>query len=280
MKTGMKRALLAVAALALTGWAPSWAAPEDDRIAFVKYFQNRFPMVKDVNDFADGLYAIDQQSREQWELIEEFPPYEEFVERGQELFETPFANGKTYADCFQNGGIGIRQNYPYFDTERKEVITLELAINRCREANGEEALKWETGAIAEISGYMAFTSRGNPLNIEVPNADALAAYEAGKKFYYAKKGYLNNSCATCHVQGAGMRARSETMHPALGESTNFPTFRLKWDHLGTLHKRIRGCHRDQGARSFKAQSPQYRNLEYFITYMANGLQVNGPSVRK
>ena len=280
MKAAVRRSLAAAGLVALAGWAPSWAGPEEDRLAFVKYFQDRFPEVEDINDFADGVYAVSQQAREQWELIEEFPPYEESVERGQELFETPFANGSTYADCFPNGGIGIRQNYPLFDTERREVITLELAINRCREANGEEPLKWETGALAEISAYMSYTSRGNPVSIDIPNEDAIAAYEEGKKFYYAKKGYLNNSCATCHVQGAGMKARTEVLHPALGESISFPTFRLKWDHLGTLHKRIRGCHRDQGARSFKAQSPQYRNLEYFMTYMANGMLVNGPSVRK
>ena len=272
--------MAAVAATTVAGWLPASADPESDRLAFVRYFQERFPEITDLNDFSDGVYAINDQARQQWELIEEFPPYEESIERGQELFQTPFANGSTYADCFANGGIGIRQNYPLFDTDSGEVVTLELAINRCREANGEEPLKWETGAIAEISAYMAYTSRGKPIDVRIPNDDALAAYEAGKKFYYAKKGYLNNSCATCHVQGAGLLARTETLHPALGESISFPTFRLKWDHLGTLHKRIRGCHRDQGTKHFSAQSVQYRNLEYFMTYMANGLLVNGPSVRK
>jgi len=273
------RAALAAAALGISAVAGAAADPEADRQAFVRYFESRFPDVE-FEDYANGVYAIDAQSRAQWEEIEEFPPYEEFIEVGQELFEEPFANGKTYADCFPNGGIGIRQDYPYFDTERNEVITLELAINLCREANGEEPLKWERGDIANISAYMAYTSRGNPLNIKIPNDAALRAYEYGKEFYYAKKGYLNNSCATCHVQGAGLRVRTEVLHPALGEVTNWPTFRLKWDHLATLHKRIRGCHRDQGAKSYKAQSEQYRNLEYFMTYMANGLPVNGPGVRK
>jgi len=53
---------------------------------------------------------------------------------GQEMFSKPFKNGKSYEDCFPNKGIGIRQNYPYFDEKEGKVITLELALNRCREA--------------------------------------------------------------------------------------------------------------------------------------------------
>ena len=62
---------------------------------------------------------------------------------------TPFKNGKTYGDCFRNKGIGIRQNYPYFDTKSGEVITLELALNQCREANGEKPLDYTKDAMAE-----------------------------------------------------------------------------------------------------------------------------------
>lgn len=277
------RLLIAAAALFVTavtslgaGAAPS-DGPEKDRTAFVKYFQSRFPSVP-LDDYVNGIYAIDPQARAQWEQIEEFPPYEEAIEKGDMLYHTPFANGKTYADCF--GGGQVRQNYPFFDDTSDEVITLEYDINRCRKANGEEPLKWERGDITALSAYMAFVSRGERFDIKIQSDAALAAYEDGKEFYYSKRGYLNNSCATCHVQGAGMKVRTEVLHPALGEVTHWPNFRLKWDHIATLHKRIRACHRDQGAKHFKAQSPQYRNVEYFMTYMSNGLPVNGPGVRK
>ncbi|MCH9758333.1 MAG: sulfur oxidation c-type cytochrome SoxA [Proteobacteria bacterium] len=257
---------------------PVLADAETDRQAFVNYFQNRFPTVE-LDDFANGVYAIDAQSREQWEAIEEFPPYEEEIEKGEVLFNTPFANGKGYSDCFADNGA-VRHQYPFYDTEADEVITLEYDINRCRKANGEKPLKWERGDIVSLSAYMAYQSRGKRLAITIPNAAAQRAYESGQKFYYSKRGYLNNSCATCHVQGAGLRVRTEVLHPALGEITNWPTHRLKWGHTATLHKRIRACHRDQGTKHFKAQSPQYREVEYFMSYMGNGLPVNGPGVRK
>jgi len=203
------------------------------------------------------------------------------ISKGEELFNKPFANGKTYASCFKNGGIAIRQNYPYFDTSKGEVITLELAINQCRQANGEKKLKWKKGAIADISAYMAYTSRGQTINIVIPDDPrAVAAYERGKKHFYAKRGQLNMACADCHKFYSGKRIRADLLSPALGHVTHFPVYRSKWGGLGTLHRRYAGCNKQVRAKPFKAQSAEYRALEYFHTYMSNGLDVNGPGARK
>jgi len=256
------------------------ASPESDLKAFRDYFHKRFPNVP-LDDFANGVYAIDKASREQWEAIEEFPPYEIDIEKGKELFNTPFKNGKTYASCFPNGGIGIRQNYPYFDTKTGKVVTLESAINDCRVKNGEKPLKWKKGKIAQISAYMAYTSRGKRMNIKVPDDPrALAAYERGKFHFYAKRGQLNMACADCHMYNAGNRIRADLLSPALGHVTHFPVYRSKWGELGTLHRRYGGCNKQVRAKPYKAQSDEYRALEYFHSYMSNGLPVNGPGARK
>lgn len=264
----------------LFGASAAQATPEEDLAAFQNYFQKRFPDTPKA-DFINGIYSIDKASREQWEAIEEFPPYEIAIEEGEQLFNTPFANGKGYADCFENGGIGIRQNYPYFDKELGEVMTLEWAINRCREANGEKPLKYKKGAIASISAYMAYTSRGNTINVEISDdPQALAAYENGKEFFYTKRGQLNFSCANCHAAGSGMMVRADKLSPALGQASHFPVYRSKWGSMGTLHRRFGGCNENIRAKGFKAQGKEYRNLEYFLTYMSNGLETNGPGVRK
>ena len=83
--------------------------PQADFKAFRKYFTERFPKVP-LNDFVNGPYSMDEGLRKQWKAIDEFPPYEFAVDKGKEMFATPFKNGKTYADCFPNKGIGIRQN--------------------------------------------------------------------------------------------------------------------------------------------------------------------------
>lgn len=275
----IKRVLVAFTAALAVSAAGAASAPEEDREALVEYFKQKFPEVP-FEEYVNGQYAFDADRRAQWESLQDFPPYEFAVAEGQVLFETPFANGQTYASCFENGGIGIRQNYPYFDEEKSQVVTLELAINQCRQANGEEPLGYKKGDIASISGYMASTSAGQKIAVNVPdNPKALAAYEDGKQFYYTRRGQLNFSCAGCHVQNAAKNIRADRLSPTLGEPANFPVHRSKWGELGTLHRRFAGCNTNVRAEPFAAQSEAYRNLEYFLTYMSNGLPVVGPATR-
>lgn len=180
-----------------------------------------------------------------------------------------------------NGGKGIRQGYPYFDSKSGKIKTLEAEINECREKNGEKPLGWKKGAIAEISAYMSSTANGKKIDVNVPNDPrALAAYEQGKKHFYAKRGQLNLSCANCHKDNAGNRIRGDYLSPALGHTTHFPVYRLKWGGLGTLHRRFGGCNEQVRAKAFKAQSHEYASLEYFLNFMSNGIEVNAPSSRK
>ncbi|RVU31174.1 sulfur oxidation c-type cytochrome SoxA [Neptunomonas marina] len=255
--------------------------PEADRMALQNFYKKRFPDTE-LDDYVNGIYSVDAASRAQWEELEEFPPYEFAVEEGERLFNEPFANGKTYASCFANDGVGIRQNYPYWNKQEGTVKTLEMEINECREKNGEKPLKWGKGEIARISAYMAWTSRDNVFDIKIPEDDprALAAYLEGKKFFYSKRGQLNLSCANCHLQGSNVRIRADLPSPALGHVSHFPVFRSKWGELGTLHRRYKGCHKDSRSKPQEMQSDIYRNLEYFQTYMSNGLVVNGPGARK
>ena len=183
--------------------------------------------------------------------------------------------------AFATMAIGIKQDYPYYDTATGNVVTLEAAINECRSNNGEEPLKWQKGEIADISAYMAYTSRGNKTNVVVPGDEgAMAAYTRGKNHFYAKRGQLNMSCADCHQWNAGNRIRADLLSPALGHTTHFPVYRSKWGGLGTLHRRYGGCNKQVRAKPFKPQSDEYQALEYFHTYMSNGLVMNGPGARK
>ncbi len=254
--------------------------PEKDREILTDYYKGRFAGIP-LQEFANGAYAYDTVGRESWEAIEEFPPYEIAVDDGQVMWETPFANGKTYKSCFADGPV-IAHKYPYWDKKKSMVMTLALAINQCREANGEKPLKYKKGSINNILSYLSFQSRGNKTQVVIPKGDAgaMAAYEDGKKFFYTRRGQLNFSCANCHVQNAGNQIRSEILSPALGQTTHFPVYRSKWGAVGTLHRRFTGCNKQVRAKPFKAQGEQYRNLEYFLTYMSNGLDLNGPGARK
>jgi len=279
----MKKVLMTAAALAVMIGAPLAAqasTPQQDLKAFQEYYMKKFPGVP-LADFKNGVYAINADLRSQWQNMMEFPPFDDDVAKGKKLFETPFANGKTYASCFRHGGIGIRQNYPYFDRKTGDIVTLEGAINACRVKNHEKPLKWKKGAIADISAYMASTSNGKKLDVKVPNDPrAIAWYERGKRFFYTKRGQLNMSCAECHKTYAGYRIRGNTLSPALGHPAHFPAYRLKWGNLGTIDRRYAGCNKKVRAKPFPAQSPQYKALEYFETYMSDGIPVDAPGLRQ
>ncbi|GMQ97177.1 MAG: sulfur oxidation c-type cytochrome SoxA [Gammaproteobacteria bacterium] len=276
----MKKAIaLGVALFVLvTGTAFAKTNPKEDLKKFQNYYFKNFPNVPK-NDFGNGIYALSKSLRDQWDSIEEFPPYELNIDRGEELWNKPFKNGKTHGSCFKNGGLGIKQNYPYFDTKKKTVKTFEQEINECRKANGEKPFKWKKGPITDVMAYLAYSSRGKKINVVIPNDDALKWYERGKKFFYAKRGQLNFSCADCHVKLPGKKIRANLLSTALGQVTHFPIYRSKWGGMGTIHRRYGGCNKQVRAKPFKAQSDSYRALEYFHTYMSNGLPLNGPGAR-
>jgi sulfur-oxidizing protein SoxA len=273
---------LAVAALTLA--APVTRAaeaidPAADARAFRNYFEKKFPKVK-FEDFVNGPYSMNEDMRKQWEEKEQFPPYEFALDAGKEMFTKPFKNGKTYADCFPNGGIGIRQNYPYFDEKEGKVVTLELALNRCREANGEAPFSYVKDDMASLTAYMAFTSRGKPMDIKMPNDPrALAAYEDGKRYFYTRRGQLNFSCASCHVQSPGERLRAEILAPALGILNAMPIYRSEWSGMGTTSRRFVTCNSQTRAVPLEPQSDEYRDLEYYLSYVSNGLPISGPGAR-
>jgi L-cysteine S-thiosulfotransferase len=268
-------AMLAASAIA----APDKPDPVTDAKAFRKFFTDKFPKVK-FDDFVNGPYSMNEDLHKQWEEKEQFPPYEFALEAGKDMFATPFKNGKTYADCFPNKGIGVRQNYPYFDEKEGKVVTLELALNRCREANGEQPYSYVKDEMASLTAYMAYTSRGKPMDIKIPSDPrALEAYENGKRYFYTRRGQLNFSCATCHVQMPGERIRAEVLAPALGIMNAMPIYRSEWSGMGTTSRRLVTCNSQTRAVPLEPQSDEYRDVEYFLSYVANGLPIAGPGAR-
>jgi sulfur-oxidizing protein SoxA len=253
--------------------------PKADFKAFREYFTNAFPKVP-LKDFANGPYSMDEGLRKQWRAIEEFPPYEIAVDKGKAMFAKPFKNGKTFADCFPNKGVGIRQNYPYFDTKSGEVITLEVAVNQCLTKNGEKPFDYTKDDMAAVTAYMAFTSRGKPMNIKIPkDPRALAAYNKGKEYFYTRRGQMNFSCSSCHVNLAGKRIRTEVLAPALGITVALPIYRSAWGGMGTTTRRLRTCNSQIRGVPLPGGDENYRDVEYYLSYMANGLPVSGPGAR-
>ncbi len=256
------------------------ADPEADRLALRSLYEKRFPDIP-VDAHIDGAYALDEAKREQWLEMEDFPPYEFTVDDGETLYDTAFANGKTYADCLGPDAPAVKQHFPRFDTVSGQVVTLEQTVNQCRRDNGEAEYEYMSAEMNAITAYIAYQSRGEKIDIVIPDDPrALAAYESGKEFFYERRGQLNFACSSCHIQMSGNMLRAERLSAALGQVTHWPAYRFRWEEVGSLHRRYMQCNTQVRAEPLRAQSEMYRNLEYFMTYMSNTMELNGPSSRK
>jgi sulfur-oxidizing protein SoxA len=264
---------------ALIGAGHAVASPEQDRQELIKYFTSKYPNIK-LEDYVYGALAFDEDSMAQYNAIMEFPPFGADIEKGQKLWETPLKSGKKYADCLPNGGKNIAGNYPMFDDAKGKVVTLQDAINACRVANGEEPYKVsDMKTMGVLTAYMRTLSDGMLMNIKVEGPRALAAYEDGKKTFFSRKGQLNFACASCHVQNAGNRLRSEIISPAIGHTVHWPVFR-GGDNLVTLQQRYDGCFKQVRAVPPPQGGETMNNLEYFHSYLSNGLPMKASVFRK
>lgn len=255
------------------------ADPEEDRQRLWHYYSQKFPHVK-VEDHVYGALAFDPDARDQYDAIMDFPPFWLQLDKAERLFKTPFRNGRTYADCLPNGGRMIAGNYPMFDVARGRVVTFENLLNECRVRNGEEAYDYDDAAsMGLLTAYARSLSDGMKMNIKVDSEAARQAYEEGKRIFYQRMGQLNFSCASCHVEAAGRRMRSEVLSPVTGQAVHWPVFR-GGDEVMTLQMRYTECYGYMRQVADQPGSTRLNNLEYFHAYMSNGMPLQASVFRK
>lgn len=275
----MKRKLTFIMTGLLLGFSiGAHAGPEEDRNALINTYKQMLPGIKFEN-YIYGALAMNSDAKNQYDDIMAFPSYSIDLDKGQKMWETPFKNGKQFSSCFPNGGKNVAGNYPYFDNSANRLVTFENAINACLKANGEEELKYGESEMGLLTAYARSLSDGMKVNVKVEGKGALAAYEKGKTYYYTRNGQLNFACSSCHVENAGKFIRSDQLSMMIGQASHWPEFRGGTD-IVTLQGRFKQCEKNVRATPKKADSEEYNNLEYFLTYMSNGLPMQTPVFRK
>lgn len=262
-------------------------------LAAVKaHFHETMPEVKG-DAFVDGALNFNKGAREYnafWEgrFKDDFDQPDEYRKAfadGKAMWEKPFADGKKFADCFPNGGKGAAASYPKVDASGA-VVTFEKALNQCLETHHEKALPYgNMKTMGALSLYARQLSDGARVNVEVKTPAEKAAFDRGKLLYYTRNGQLGMACASCHTQQAGKTLRTEELSPVIGQAAHFPVFRPKKTnaHLDvvTLQKRYEGCQKNvKVAKPYKSGSPQLNDLEFFHTYMSNGMPMRSGAFRK
>jgi len=202
------------------------------------------------------------------------------VDAGLELWTTADGSeGKACADC--HGDIsemaGVRTTMPKINEDGK-LWSMEEYINNCRtERMGAEAWKRTKSApMLAMNAAISLQSRGMPMNVAV-DGPAAPYWEIGQQLYYTRVGQLDMSCASCHEDNFGVHIRAD--HLSQGQINGFPTYRLKWGSLGSIHRRFKGCMKNIRATPYKPGGEEFMALELYVASRGNGLSVESPAVR-
>jgi sulfur-oxidizing protein SoxA len=205
-----------------------------------------------------------------------------WVDRGRTLWsEKPPSGAPSCAGCHGEADKsmrGVATRYPAFSTEAKRVVDLEARIDACRvRRQNLPPLAHEAEDLLALTTYVAYVSRGLPVKVAI-DGSAQPAFERGRAFYQTRHGQLNMSCVQCHEQNPGKRLFAETI--SQGHGTAFPAYRLEWQAVGSLARRIRACLFGIRAEMPPAEAPELTEVALYLAWRAEGLPLEAPGVRR
>jgi len=203
-----------------------------------------------------------------------------WVDRGARLFNSAEAVSASCASCHAGGGRpleGVAARYPRIDEATGKLTNLEGRINYCRiRHQAAEPLAHESEDLLALSAYVANLSRGSPVSVQID--DRLRPhYEKGRDYFFTRRGQLNLACHHCHDRNWGRSLRGDTI--SQGHANGFPTYRLEWQTLGSLHRRFRDCDAGVRAEPMPMGSEEYLALELYLAMRGSVLTVEAPAVR-
>ena len=204
-----------------------------------------------------------------------------WVDQGASLWSEPAGtSGKSCRDCHGEPETmkGVATRYPAWDTKAQRMYSVETRIQECRTTRqGGEALKPESEPLLALATLVAHQSNGMVITAEI-DGPARPAFDRGRALYNERVGQLNLSCAQCHEQNWGRRLRSEIV--SQGHGNGYPIYRLEWQTLGSLHRRLRSCYLSVRSDPPAHGTDDHLALELYLAWRASGLKVETPAVRR
>jgi L-cysteine S-thiosulfotransferase len=187
---------------------------------------------------------------------------------------------KACADCHGDAAASMKDvaaSYPAFDKVLGRPVDLEGRINLCR-ANQQQAppLAFESRDLLALTAFVAKQSQGSP--IEAGSDPQLAPFIAkGGALYTRRQGQLNLACSNCHEEVWDKRLAGSAI--TQGHATGYPLYRLEWQTLGSLQRRLRACMTGIRAQAYDFGSPELIELELYLMSRARGMPMESPAVR-
>lgn len=173
---------------------------------------------------------------------------------------------------------GVAASYPKHSKELAAVVNLEQRINACVARGGKaQALAWESEPLLALTAYVARQSQGVPIATAI-DGPAAPVYERGRRLYFERQGQLHLACDQCHDRQWGRTLLAEKI--SQGHPADWPAYRLEWQALGSLQRRLRACYFGVRAALPDFGAPDLVALELYLARRAQGLPVDAPGVRR
>jgi L-cysteine S-thiosulfotransferase len=190
------------------------------------------------------------------------------------------ATDRSCADCHGSARTsmkGVAARYPTFDAALGRPIDLEQRINRCRsEHQAAEPFAWESENLLALTAFVAHQSRGLPIAVRA-DPEQLPSSNLGNELFHHREGQLNLSCSQCHDDNWGKRLAGSVIPQ--GHPTGYPVYRLEWQTLGSLQRRLRNCMTGVRAEPYEYGAPEAVALELYLMERARGMPIETPAVR-
>ncbi|MBV9461069.1 MAG: sulfur oxidation c-type cytochrome SoxA [Bradyrhizobium sp.] len=204
-----------------------------------------------------------------------------FVLDGEALWNTKLgAGGKACSDCHgdaKESMKGVAARYPAFDKTLGRPVTLEQRINLERTKHQQApALAYESHELLALSAFIANQSRGMPVTAG-DDPELKPFVEQGRALFMQREGQLNLACTNCHNDNFDRHLAGSPI--TQGQPIGYPEYRLEWQTLGSLERRLRSCITGVRAKAPDFGAPELVALELYLMSRAHGMKMETPAVR-
>ena len=205
-----------------------------------------------------------------------------WVDRGEKLWRAAAgADKKSCADCHgdaRSSMKGVAVRYPQVDRMTGRLLTLDARILQSRaERQKAPPFARESEDLLALSAYLSYQSRGLKMDADIEGI-ARKNFDAGEAFFFRRRGQLNLNCAHCHDANWGRTLFAERI--SQGHPSAYPAYRLEWQTLGSLERRLRACLSGVRAEILSYGSPEYADLALYLSWRAKGLPIETPGARR
>ena len=197
-----------------------------------------------------------------------------WVTRGEALWSSSCAS--CHGDAARSMR-GVAASYPKHSAELGSVVNLDQRISACAARGGKAPPAWESEPLLALTAYVTRQSAGLPISVAV-EGPASPVLERGRSLYFERQGQLNLACNQCHDNNWGRTLLAEKI--SQGHPAGWPAYRLEWQTLGSLQRRLRACYFGVRAEVPPFGSPDLVALELYLARRAQGLAVYAPGVRR